>query len=224
MIHFCTYEVKKFMMEKADRLRDRFFKGMIEAWKAAVMTAMVTFTAGVADAWSAEIPEPRTIAKYENFQDPSFDPAYTIARKAMRDLYKGSEYDDANTDPVNPFLDIAQIDLDGDRLEEIIAVPVPSYPETAKLCTGQQICPFYILQVRDKNVHILGIIKAALIDRGDDVKNGFWTLKVYQRNDAGRFVTPVNYVFDKKTDSYLPEVPVPNKSPTKPTSPAPATP
>jgi hypothetical protein len=204
MTNFCTSEVKKFMMVKADGARGKGLFRMKQAWKRAVTVAFIG-TMACSPLAMAQDGIPRTVVKYEAYQDPSFDPAYTIAWDAMAALYKGSEYEKGNPYGQNPYLDVGQIDLNGDQMDEIIAVPVPAYPESVQLCTVvNQICPYYILEVRDKTVHTLGIIKAALIDRGNDVQNGYWTLKVYQRDKNGEYTKPSEYIYDRKKDGYVP--------------------
>lgn len=214
MTNFCTPEVKKFMMDKADSFWGRFFVRMKKAWKNAVAAALLGSAACVPSAYADGV-LPLKIMKYESYQDPMFDPAYSIAWDAMAGLYKDTEFEKGRTNTINPFLDIAQFDLNGDNQFEIIAAPVPTDPEDKPLCTEVQICPFYILEVRDKTVRNLGIIPAATIDRGDDVKNGYWTLKVFQRNASGKFIAPETYAYDRAKDEYVlqPAPPAPSNKP-----------
>ena len=205
MTNFCTSGVKKFMMVKADRARGKGLFHMQKAWNKAVAIALLGTVACGQPSYAQNTENPVKFIKYEYYQDPSYDPAYTIAWDAMASIYKGSEFEKGKVDGANPFLEVGQIDLNGDRMDEIIAVPVPTEPESLPLCTEiNQICPFYLLEVRDKTVHNLGIIKAAAIDRGDDVENGYWTLKVYQRTDSGdKYTGPFIYAYDRKKDGYF---------------------
>lgn len=193
------------MMDKADSIWGRGLTFMIKAFNTAFATAFMTVAMGSTMS-CAQNPLPPKNLRYQNFQDPSFDPAYSIAWDAMGALYNGTESEKGREDVINPFMDIAQTDLNGDRMDEIIAVPVPSIPESLTLCEKNQTCPYYILEVRDRTVHTLGVIKAGMIDRGDDIVNGYWTLNVYQRNDrTGDYESPVVYVYDPAKDSYAPK-------------------
>lgn len=184
------------MMDKADRHRGKGFFFMQKAWKQAVAMA---FLGTVACAPLAMADKPIPSILYKVRQDPSFDPAYSLAQDAMAALYKGSEYEKGKPDSVNPFISIAQIDLNGDRMDEIIAAPVISYPESVTLCTPKnQICPFYILEVRGDKLVNLGIIKAATIEPGDDIVNGYWTLNVYQRDEKGEYTKAAVYAYNKQ--------------------------
>lgn len=212
MTHFCTPEVKKFMMDKADRLRDRIFNAMKQAWKTAAMTAVATVALGVAGGCAQDAGVPRNL-KYIYNQNPMFDPAYTLARDAMAGLYIGSEYQTGGG--VNPSIDIAQTDLNGDQMDEIIATPVEATDEeeTATLCNADKTCPFYVLEVRNNAVHKLAVINAFTVDRGDDIKNGYWTLTVYRQAPDGTPL-PSTYVYDKQKDGYVPAAsPAPAKAP-----------
>lgn len=188
-------------MDKADSIWGKGLNHVKKAWKNAVAAALLGSVACSPVAY-ADGALPLKFLKYESYQDPMFDPAYSIAWDAMAHLYQGTEFEKGKTDTIHPFLDIAQIDLNGDNQHEIIAVPVPTEPEDKPLCTEVQICPFYILEVRDKSVRNLGIIPAATIDRGDDVQNGYWTLNVFQRDKEGKFTAPQVYAYDRKKDEY----------------------
>lgn len=200
MTDFCTPEVKKFMMDKADNHRGKGFFFMQKAWKQAVAMALLG-TVACAPLALAEKPIPSIL--YRVHQDPMFDPAYTLAQDAMAELYKGSEYEKGRPDAVNPFISLAQVDLNGDRMDEIIASPVISYPESVNLCTPKNhICPFYILEVRGDKVVNLGVIKAATIDLGEDIQNGYWTINVYQRDAKGNYTKPDLYAYNKTNDRF----------------------
>ena len=174
---------------------------MKQAWKTAVMTAVATAAMGTTMA-CAQYDQVKSI-KYEYFQNPIYDPVYEIAWKAMAPLYKGTEYE-FGAKNINPSIDIAQVDLNGDRLPEIISTPVESSDETAELCPGDGNCPFYVFVVRDKAVHSLLKVNAYAIDMGDDIKNGYWTLKVLvadAKAKDGR--KELIYAYDKKADGYV---------------------
>lgn len=190
-------------MGKADSIWGKGFNHVKKAWKNAVAAAFLGTVACSPMAYADGV-LPLRILKYESYQDPMFDPAYSIAWDAMSGLYRDTEFQKGTADTINPFLDIAQIDLNGDQQHEIIAAPVPTDPEDKPLCSEVQICPFYVLEVRGTKVHNLGTILAATIDRGDDVKNGYWTLKVFQRDKSGEFTpTPETYAYDRAKDKYV---------------------
>ncbi len=209
------------MMDKADRLRDRIFNAMKQAWKTAAMTAVATVALGIAGGCaqdSVQMPLRAKFLKYDYFQSPIYDPAYSIARDSMAPLFNGTAY----SNDTNPSLDIAQTDLNGDQQDEIIATPIEGTEEeeTATLCNPQTyLCPFYIIEVKGERPQILGIIYAAMVDRGDEIKNGYWTLTAYTLSPAK---TPdvVTYAFDRQQGKYMPQQPEKTPSPQKTVIPA----
>lgn len=139
---------------------------------------------------------------YVFMNSPYGEPEYQIAQKAMDDIFKKFK----DSDP-NPGIGIAQIDLNGDETSlEIIAYPLEAEEQFGDYCNDDELslCPHYILETRKDKTKTLAKIYSRYVSRGDSVKNGYWTLKVYNKGeqDPKYFDT---YIYDPKKDGYVPE-------------------
>lgn len=135
--------------------------------------------------------------QYIYMNSPYGEPTYQIVRKAMDKIYKGHEL----IDPV-PVIAVAEIDLNGDKLPEMISYPLESDIQLGDYCKQDTLCPHYVTEVRGKEVKTIGIIHARFVSRGDNVENGYWTLRAYNRGELEpRYYD--TYVYDKKKDSYV---------------------
>lgn len=213
------------MMDKADRLRDRILGLMKKAWQTAVMTAVASIALGVTCGCAHDDEAPLVGAgvghspyedvkyiKYDYFQSTIYDPVYEVAWKAMAPLYKDTEYAWGVENSLKPAMDIGQVDLNGDRLPEIVATPVEDDDEaqTATFCNEAGNCPFYVFEARDKDVHILLKTNAYAIDLDDTVQNGHWNLKVFYNSDTPPYAAKIaTYTYDRKKDAYVAVSPPP---------------
>jgi hypothetical protein len=185
---------------------------MRKAWIAAVCAVVLAGAPACmaheeAPAASAEeYPTPReTRLKFENMQNPDYDPAFKFAHEAMMNIYKGTQYDPKSPYFVWPFLSIAHFDLNGDDIPETIATPLETDVEDNVFCKLDTVCPYYVLENRNGKPYILGIIWAEVLDI-DKTKNGYWTLKAYTKETpksepyGDYFET---YIYDKQKDKYV---------------------
>jgi hypothetical protein len=136
---------------------------------------------------------------YEFHQNDRFGLSYSIARDAMKDVYAPSLRDGAPEG--NPLIGIGETDLNGDNMPEIIAFPTEEAEEEGQYCQANGQCPHYILEVREKKLHTLGVIFASHIGRGDTVSNGYWELFVYKTVDGAS--KPDVYAYDRTKDQYI---------------------
>lgn len=209
------------MMDKADRLRGRILELMKKAWQTAVMTAVASIALGVTCGCAQDTHEHEPLVgtgvghspyedvkyiKYDYFQSTIYDPVYEVAWKAMAPLYQDTEYAWGVESSLKPAMDIGQVDLNGDRLPEIVATPVEDDDEaqTATFCTEAGNCPFYVFEARNKEVHILLKTNAYAIDLGDTVQNGHWNLKVFYNSETPPYTAKIaTYTYDSKKDTYV---------------------
>lgn len=135
--------------------------------------------------------------QYIFMNSPYGEPTYQIVRKAMDKVYK----DHKLVDPI-PVIAISETDLNGDKIPEMISYPLESDMQLGDYCKQDTLCPHYVTEVRGKEVKTIAIIPARFVSRGDDVVNGYWTLRAYNKGelDPKYFDT---YVYDKKKDSYV---------------------
>jgi hypothetical protein len=191
------------MMDKAGnhtgRIRALAIRMLRNALAGTVLT--LAFTACAHRQASAEI-EPNIY--YEYHQSDRFGLSYSITREAMKDVYAPSLANGAP--PTNPLIGIGEVDLNGDKSPEIIGYPTEEYEEEGQFCTQKGMCPHYILQVREKELHRLGIIYADAVMLGDNVTNGYWELRVYKNGNEDKSRAEI-YVYDKNKDGYVPKTP-----------------
>lgn len=198
-------------MIKAGILSGRVFSAMTTIWKTGVIgvTLGSVFAAGTALAGPPNVQH----IDYIYHQSEETNPAFKWVWNEMLPVYKGTEYDGVSTKfRSNPLIGIGETDLNGDKIPDVIAFPTEEEIEIGKFCKEDLICPHYVFEIRDDGPHLLGKIFASSIDRGDDIKNGYWTLKVF----SGDWKRPPNgdyevYEYDKKTGGYL-KAPEPNKN------------
>lgn len=144
--------------------------------------------------------------KLETYQNPDYDSDYSVAWKVLEPIYNGTQYDKKAEFKTNPFIGIGTADLNGDDEPEIIAEPMETDSEINLFCKHNTVCPFYILEKRENGTHTLGVIWAETLDLGDQVKNGYWTLKAHTKKNPGD--KPYGsyfeiYQYDKKKDGYV---------------------
>ncbi len=184
-------------------LSGRGFSAMVTVWKTGVVSLALgsAFSAGVALANPPNV----THIDYIYHQSEQTNPAYPWVWEKMLPLYKGSEYD-KNTGfyQGNPLIGIGETDLNGDKLPDLIAFPTEEEVEKEKFCKPDLVCPHYIFETRDKSPHLLGKIFASSIDRGDEIKNGYWTLKVYSGDWKEKPTSDYEiYEYNKNVDGYV---------------------
>lgn len=138
--------------------------------------------------------------EYVFVNSPYDEPAYQIAKKAMDKIFKKYK----ETDP-NPGIAIAEIDLNGDESSlEIIAYPLEGEEQLGNYCNNDELalCPNYILETRGDKTKTLGKIFARYVSRGEEIKNGYWTLKVYNKGEQDPKYFD-NYIYDPEKDGYV---------------------
>lgn len=141
--------------------------------------------------------------QYDFNAGPETYTSYSLVRDIMQPVFKGTYADKNKPGSMNPLIAIAEFDLNNDKVVEIVARPVDTMDEP-EFCEGEKLlCPNYVIDTSTGKPKIIGIIKAATVDRGDDIKNGYWTLKAFTRqNDPAQFSHYDIYSFDKKTGQY----------------------
>src|SRR5690606_35540746 len=75
------------------------------------------------------------------FYQHASSPVYDIALKVMDPTYKGK------IGPTNPLIGVAEVDLNGDNLLEIISKPTEEYEQEGEFCRANNVCPHYITQI-----------------------------------------------------------------------------
>ncbi|PZO84226.1 MAG: hypothetical protein DI626_08440, partial [Micavibrio aeruginosavorus] len=85
-----------------------------------------------------------------------------------------------------------------------ITVPI-ELTEDGDYCGGNFLrCPHYVLDTSEGKMKVLGVIKAFAIDRGDEIKNGYWTLKVFMDSKLPENNPQTDiYAYDPKQKTYL---------------------
>lgn len=149
-----------------------------------------------------------TSFKYEYAFDKMYYPAYPAVVEAMAPVWKGTEADISLKSPNNPPLNLAEYDLNGDGIPEIIASPI-EMTEGGDYCGRNLLrCPHYVMDTSTGKMKILGVIKAFAIDRGDEIKNGYWTLKVFMDSNLPENNPQIDvYAYDKKQKTYMKQQP-----------------
>ncbi len=149
-----------------------------------------------------------TVFKYDYIIDKAYFPAFPEVVKAMAPVWKGTSADISKPYPTNPPLNLAEYDLNGDDIPEIIVVPIEA-TEDGNYCGGNFLrCPHYVLDTSGGKIKVLGVINAFAIDRGDEIKNGYWTLKVFMDSNLPEYNPQVDiYAYDKKQKTYMKQQP-----------------
>lgn len=132
--------------------------------------------------------------------DPEYPP-YAIALKAMLPIYTPSKYLE-RIEP-NPVIGMAEIDLNYDRQDEIIAFPTEEYDRGTNFCNLGGLCPHYVIQIQGNKAQVLGVLYADKVNRGDRIVNKYLTLKVYNapKKDKEYFE---EYAYNPATNEYEP--------------------
>lgn len=151
---------------------------------------------------SAENPNIKNLKYVYTINENSY-PLFPEVVKAMQPDLKNTSGDLRLPYPANPSLNIAQFDLNGDGIEEIIAVPIEN-TEDGNYCKGDfHKCPHYIIDISGKNPKVVGVIRAFAIDRGDEIKNGYWTLKAFKDSRLPANDPQIDiYSYDTKQKTY----------------------
>ena len=122
----------------------------------------------------------------------------------MKPIYKGTQYHLPPEYPqANPTIGIGEFDLNGDKIPEVIAYPVEDSAEAGIICTMDSVCPHFVFDVSGDAPVLLGKIPASSLDRGEDIKNGYWELQAYTHDWTTPRTNESNvYVYDTKTKEY----------------------
>ena len=207
MTNFCTSGVKKFMMVKAGNYIQGAWDLTNRILKSAIAGTILTLAFTACTHNNHARADIDANIGFEYHQNDRYSLSYSIVRKAMKEVYEPAIREGAPD--FNPLIGIGEIDLNGDKYPEIIAFPTEEESEIDYYCK-KDVCPHYILQIRDKEVHKLGVIWADRIARGNDVANGFWQLLAYKDGNKDPKKAIV-YQYDKGKDQYLPLQPAPAK-------------
>jgi len=102
-----------------------------------------------------------------------------------------------------PLIGLVEIDLNGDKMPEIISYPLEEDEETGKFCNLDQLCPHYITQISGKKADVIGVMYGWKVNKGDRVINGYLTLKAYTwaNKDPETFI---EYSYSPATKEYRP--------------------
>lgn len=192
MTNFCAPAVKKLIIKEAVHFDEGAIFMTLRVLTNALCGALLTVIFAIpAHAQSQNVKN----ITYSYHQSGIFSLSYDIARSAMKGLYK-------NYPDTNPIIAIAETDLNGDSYPEIIAFPMEDEEfESGIFCKPDNLCPHYIIQVREKDVHVLGIIYTSSLDVSDTSVRGYWTLRAY--NKEAHAVSDYDvYAFDPDKDEY----------------------
>lgn len=129
-----------------------------------------------------------------------FNPSYDLLWEALTPLYKGTNRDKADKNAQVPIIGNAEIDLNGDKIPEIIAYHVESEQEKGTFCRPNGPCPFYIFDTSKTPFKVIGKIYTRWLDLGVSTENGYWTLKAFD-NGFSQKETQI-YSFDPKKGLY----------------------
>lgn len=148
-------------------------------------------------------PDDKNVAfAYSADSSNEFFSSYDAVWAAMQPLYKGTKRDKDSKNPISPIIMHTEFDLNNDGLPETIAYHVEAEDEKGKFCKTDGLCPFYVIDFSDEKPRIISVINARSIDRGNDVKNGYWTLKAF--NSLKDFDSFQTYEFEPKNGRYGP--------------------
>lgn len=131
---------------------------------------------------------------------------YEDIREIMSPTFKGTYADKSKPVFTNPMIATAEFDLNGDKIPEIIARPIDTEDDGDVFCGHDLLCPNYILSVNKNKISIITVIRAMRVDRGDSIKNGYWTLKAFtKQDDPENFSHFELFSFDPKSGTYIQE-------------------
>ncbi|GEM_PF-3295579 len=108
---------------------------------------------------------------------------YDAVRKAMFPTFKGTHVDPATENSFNPLIGIAEYDLNNDKTAERIAFPIENAEWGNVFCGDDYLCPHYVIDVSSGDAKVIGVLPAFAVDRGEEIKNGYWTLKAFTKQD-----------------------------------------
>lgn len=203
---FCTIKGKRLIMIQAGILMKNLREAISKACKPAVAGVSLAAALSMAGhAYAVGDNTPKLTYSYD--QNNIFHPSYDIAVKFMDKMFVNTQYDPKSSIHINPMIGLAEPDLNGDKIPDLIAFPVESDGDNpGELCSGEKYrCPFYIIDVGAEAPHELGIIFARAIDLGDDIVNGYWTLKVFKEDQEKTDDFEV-YAYDPAKKKYEPKI------------------
>lgn len=141
--------------------------------------------------------------KYDYFGGKDFYPAYEDVWRAMEPTFKGTHGDQDAKFPANPVIGITEFDLNNDDVPEIIAFPIESMEYGDVFCGADMLCPHYIIDASGAKMKVIGVLRAFSVDRGDEIKNGYWTLKAFtKQDDPQNFSYHDLYAFSPASGNY----------------------
>lgn len=190
-----------------------------------MLTIAISFTAWVAcpPAMSEEQPFPHLPQQSANVTSLHYeanppDESYTMAWKLMEDIFAHTTHDRSLPYEDKPYLMVAKTDLNNDNEPDYIAYPVEfDEIDDGAFCSAGNFCPHYVYTGSLEEPVLLGKIFAHSIDTGDDVMNGYKTLKVFTREQEGkifpeRFGFYDTYKYDPETKQYKDALIMPNRA------------
>ncbi len=169
-------------------------------YKSFALTGIVAIFMGLytVPGQASEIPQSIT---YQEYTSPSDSPLYDIAFHAIKPMFYDDDYYFVEKNLIlYPDLMLTEVDLNGDALKEIIVGNVENVHDYPIHCTPQNICPFHIIQMRNKKPVIIGKIKAYTVGLASEREDGYQLIKAYQDKDLNVFAL---LKYDAKKDQYL---------------------
>lgn len=131
---------------------------------------------------------------YRNHRSADLSASYPIALKAMAPVYKDFSLD------AEPLIGIGEIDLNGDKLPEIISFPIEEYEQEGDYCPSVGLCPHYVLEVNEGGPSILAILFAYSVETGPAVVNGYRTLRARTGRASDTYET---YIYKPARSEYV---------------------
>ncbi|MBN8522061.1 MAG: hypothetical protein J0L77_09230 [Alphaproteobacteria bacterium] len=124
---------------------------------------------------------------FQMFQSPD-KPEYAAALKLMAHLYQDQEKTPGYWDPVNkkwlsyPMIAIYQIDLNKDKIPEIVAYPIEMEPEeTGILCPDKVGCPYVVFEMNGNKIRQIALFASYRFSPDNSSHNGYTRLRAYTR-------------------------------------------
>lgn len=202
------------MMEKADQKKNKGLSLLKKAKIAAVSGMLLTAFAGSA-------PHAQDVSKF-NIERPSKnvhalkyvlnppDDTYTMAWRAMADIFENTTYNLTQPYAEKPYLYVAKTDLNTDGVPDYIAYPLEwnEYDEGVFTLPDTTQRVHVIFTGTLDRIVILGKIYANAIDVGNETVDGYKSLKAYAYEDEAdighpeRFSYYANVKFNKETGHY----------------------
>lgn len=142
--------------------------------------------------------------KYGFYNAPEQHLGFEAAWEAMTPAYEVSRMK-FSSDKENrnaPIFIMAEFDLNNDDIPELISYPIQD-AETMDIKCKKYVCPGFVTDMSSKKPRVLLQVTSYLMDRGDEIKNGYWTLKVFtKQDDPANFDYFDLYAYNPKTGKY----------------------